>query len=283
MEKGMKKVACRYSIIRFLPYQETGEFANIGVVLTCPETGYFDFKLQSRRYGRITDFFSELNSKVYLESIKIFGQELKRVQDFVRDEKFDAEGIRKMFQSLTHPREAIVQLTESRPRLCEEPEKMLEQLFRYYVEREFSTHEYRDTVVLRRVKSLVDSLKLDRPFKAALLGDEFVSAHFPLVQFALTRDNKELADKIIKPFALNHDEPSKIVQHGAIWADRIKRLRKQPEFMAKHILFAVEGPSSGQSSKCKIAFDSISEELSELVTVVPSTDRNLIAEFARSA
>lgn len=278
----MKRVACRYSIIRFLPYQETGEFANIGIVLTCPETSYFDFKLQSRRYSRITDFFAELDSKVYLESIKLFAQELKRIQDFVCDQKLDAEGVRNIFQSLTHPREAIVQLTESRPRLCEEPEKMLDQLFRYYVEREFSTHEYRDTVVLRRVKTLVDSLKLERPFKAVTLGDEFVSAHFPLVQYAPKKD-AEKVDKIIKPFALNHGEPSKIIQHGAVWADRIKRLRKQPGVMPKNILFAVEGPSQAQSSKCKIAFDSICEELREQVVVVPSCDKEKIAEFAIAA
>lgn len=282
MEIGMKKVACRYSIVRFLPYQETGEFANVGIVLTCPETGYFDFKVQSRRYSRITDFFAELDSKVYLESIKLFAQELKRVQNFIREEKLEAEGVRKVFQSLTHPREAIVQLTESRPRLCDEPENMLEQLFRYYVEREFSTHEYRDTVVLRRVKALVDGLKLERPFKAVTLGDEFVSAHFPLAQYA-SKDDVEKVDKIIKPFALNHDEPSKIIQHGALWVDRIRRLHKQPGVMPKNVLFAVDGPSQAQSSKCKIAFDGICEELREQVTVVPSHDKDKIAEFAQAA
>ncbi len=30
------KVACNYAIIRFLPYPETEEFVNVGVVLACP-------------------------------------------------------------------------------------------------------------------------------------------------------------------------------------------------------------------------------------------------------
>ena len=63
MENGMKKIACRYAIIQFMPYTETGEFANVGVVLACPETGYFDFKLQTKRYARITAFFNELDAK----------------------------------------------------------------------------------------------------------------------------------------------------------------------------------------------------------------------------
>ncbi len=43
----MKLVACRYAVVQFAPYRETGEFANAGVVLMCPETGHFDFKLQT--------------------------------------------------------------------------------------------------------------------------------------------------------------------------------------------------------------------------------------------
>lgn len=270
----MKKVACRYSIVRFLPYQETGEFANIGIVLVCPETGYFDFKLQSRRYRRIADFFAELDSKVYLESIKLFRSELKRVQGYAREQRLDAEGIRKMFQALTHPREAIVKLTEARPRLSEDPEQTLDQLFRYYVEREFYTQEFRDTVVERRVKALIDSLGLERPFKAVTLGDEFVSAHFPLVQYA----GEDKVGKVIKPFALNHDEPSRIIQHGASWLDRIKRLRKKG-VVPQNVLFAVDGPSTN-AGKCAIAFQDICSELSEEVSVVSSNDRERIEEFA---
>ena len=43
----MNKFAYRYAIVQFQPYSETGEFANVGVVLVCPETGFFDFKLQA--------------------------------------------------------------------------------------------------------------------------------------------------------------------------------------------------------------------------------------------
>lgn len=32
----MNKLACQYAVVRFLPYAETGEFANVGVALACP-------------------------------------------------------------------------------------------------------------------------------------------------------------------------------------------------------------------------------------------------------
>ena len=58
--------------MRFLPYLETGEFANVGIVLFCPESGYFGYKLMSRVRARITAFFEELDGKVYREALETF-------------------------------------------------------------------------------------------------------------------------------------------------------------------------------------------------------------------
>ena len=50
-------------VVRFLPYPETEEFVNIGVVMACPETGTFDFRIETRRRERITGFFPELEAE----------------------------------------------------------------------------------------------------------------------------------------------------------------------------------------------------------------------------
>ncbi|MGM0927683.1 MAG: DUF3037 domain-containing protein [Pseudomonadota bacterium] len=34
----MKRIACQYVILRFMPYVETGEFANVGVVMIPPHS-----------------------------------------------------------------------------------------------------------------------------------------------------------------------------------------------------------------------------------------------------
>jgi hypothetical protein len=39
----MTLVACTYAALRFLPYRETCEFANVGVVVCAPEAGFFGF------------------------------------------------------------------------------------------------------------------------------------------------------------------------------------------------------------------------------------------------
>lgn len=39
------RVPCQYAIIQFMPYPETGEFANVGVVLACPQMRYLGARL----------------------------------------------------------------------------------------------------------------------------------------------------------------------------------------------------------------------------------------------
>ena len=53
------KYACNYAVLRFLPYPETGEFVNLGVVVHCALRGLFEMKIESRKAARVTDFFSD--------------------------------------------------------------------------------------------------------------------------------------------------------------------------------------------------------------------------------
>lgn len=115
----MKKLACRYAVVQFVPYSETGEFVNAGVVLVCPQTGYFDFRLQTRKYARVTAFFDELAPKVYLTAIKVIQGEMERVRDLLaRGGTTGTTGTdelaRAAFTSLVHPREAIVRFSPAR-------------------------------------------------------------------------------------------------------------------------------------------------------------------------
>ena len=50
----MNKVACQYAIVRFAPFVETGEFANVGIIMMAPKQRFFAFELELKRYKRIT-------------------------------------------------------------------------------------------------------------------------------------------------------------------------------------------------------------------------------------
>ena len=73
----MKEIACNYSAIRLLPSRETGEFVNVGVVVSCPEIGFFDFKLAPKCVRRVKGFFPELDQGVLISAVQTMDATLK--------------------------------------------------------------------------------------------------------------------------------------------------------------------------------------------------------------
>ncbi len=141
----MKRIACQYAIVRFMPYIETGEFANVGILLWAPKTRYLGFKLLRKKHARITQFFEELDRAVYLKTMANLDAELCRVQTMLQDQigEFgdnDREyGLHKgLFRELIRPRETIVRFSEQRAVLTDNPEKTLTELYEYYVDRKLS-------------------------------------------------------------------------------------------------------------------------------------------------
>lgn len=272
----MKKFACRYAIVRFVPYAETGEFANVGIVLTCPQTGYFSFKLQTKKYARITAFFSELNSQIYRDAVRAIGTELDRIKLLV--EKFDTpsrpDTIRQTFTHLVHPREAIIRFGEPRAILTDEPEVELKQLFNHYVDHSFADTEYIEHTMVKRLQTLLNSLKLEEPFRPAKLGDDVVYANFPLVQKRFDQPNK-----VIKPFNLNQNEPNSIYAHGDLWIPRIRRLRERGQ-LPENTLFTVALPPQSDIKRYEASQEIVRGLESVNVTVIQQTADEQIREFA---
>lgn len=276
----MKPHACRYAIVQFVPYTETGEFANVGVVLACPETGYFDFKLQTRRYGRITGFFDELHRDVYLTAIKTMQTELERIQRMVAALPVDerrAGMVRNLLGALAHPREAMVRFGTVRPILTANPAEQLTQLFDHYVDRAFATHEYVEQTITRRIQTLLDGLTLSAPFKNERIGDDQIHATFPLVQ----RVEGQLT-KVIKPFNLTQNEPNRMFDHGAVWLDKVRRLRKR-KLLPRDVLFAVAAPPAADGKRYD-AYREICVELQDEGVLLALQDQeDKILTFANKA
>ena len=86
------KYACQYAIVRFLPYAETGEFANVGIVLICPQTGYFNFKLL-KHVRRISAFFEELDAAIFKNTYKTFFAELTRLNLLLENTRGEGAGL----------------------------------------------------------------------------------------------------------------------------------------------------------------------------------------------
>lgn len=275
----MKPLACRYAIVQFMPYAETGEFANVGVVLACPQTGYFDFKLQTRRYARVTAFFDELHRDVYVGAIKTMQSELERIQHMVASLPASADRpdqIRGLLGALTHPREAIIRFGMVRPMLTPDPAAQLHQLFDHYVDRAFATHEYIEQTITRRIQTLLDGLKLPAPFKSERLGDDQIHANFPLVQRL-----EGQVTKVIKPFNLAQNEANAIYAHGDAWLQKVRRLRKR-NLLPRDIMFALAVPPQSDAKRYG-AFGEICTELQaeDVQLAFPGQDDQILAFAAK--
>lgn len=275
MENGMKTHACRYAVVQFVPYTETEEFANVGVVLACPETGFLDFKLQTRRVRRVTAFFDELPGNVYRHAVRVFQGELERVKGLATQDR-TSTGVRDLFKALIHPREAIVRFGRERVVLADDPAAELQRLYAHYVERSFATPEYVEVTIEKRLRVLLNRVTPDHPFRAERVGDEDYYANFPLVQKV-----DGVMRKVIKPFNLGHEQTMDIYEHGEKWIAKVKHLRKK-SLLPDDILFALSRPAI-EDIRRRAAADEICTELAGLGIQTLDQDADAqITHWARS-
>ena len=197
----MNKIACQYAIIRFAPFVETGEFANVGIVMMVPKERYFGFKLETRRFGRITKFFEELEPKLYRQTLFALRDELERVHEVLKAHGFDKRRksqdigfAQHLFSEVVRTRESIVRFSEPRIVMVQEPKDKLKELFAYYVERNFVTREYVETRLEKGIRRWLYQMKLGERFQRMTIGDEDYQATFPFVEQV---DKRPV--KVIKP------------------------------------------------------------------------------------
>lgn len=279
----MKRIACQYAIVRFMPYIETGEFANVGILLWAPKNRYLGFKLLRKKHARITQFFEELDRGVYLKTMANLNAELCRVQGMLKDQvgEFgdnDREyGFHKgLFQELIRPRETIVRFSEQRAVLAEDPEQTLTELYEHYVGRNFVTPEYQETILERDIKKLLEQWDLARRFTKRRIEDQLYRVTFPFVE---QKDNEAI--RVIKPLFLGQSDSTAIIEHGGKWKLRVDQLRER-NLLRGPVLFPVKGPEPGQVNDLRV--EAFEETLANLagdgIEITLHTEKDRILEFA---
>ncbi|KQP05331.1 DUF3037 domain-containing protein [Pseudorhodoferax sp. Leaf265] len=278
--------ACHYAIVRFMPFVETGEFANVGVILFAPKDRFFGFKLQTKRHARITNFFNQLDGAVFRAVMRQAREELQRVAEELKPigmdrrlKSFDQTAAMALWHELTKPLASVLRVSEPRILMTDNAQAKLNELFSFYVERDFVTKEYQEKILLRAVQGILRKVGKADDFHQMKIGDEGYSATFPLVN--ANAEDEPL--KIIKPLSLVHADASQILDHGAAWQHRIRTLQRR-ELLPAPVLVAVEGRLEDDTRQAA-ARREVVEGFRELnVQVVPSTDEPAIEEFAlRSA
>lgn len=273
--------ACHYAIVRFMPFVETGEFANVGVILFAPNARFFGFKMLVNRHARVTNFFEQLDAKVFRASMRTFREEMQRIDGMLKQlgtdrrlKNLDRDGALNLWREVIKPRETMLRFSDSRVVLADDARSKLADLFEYYVERNFATREYQEQMLERGVRGWLRDAKLLDRFHPARVGNDEYHAQFPFVA-----SSDDVPEKIIKPLNLGYPDAARIIDHGGQWIVRINALKKR-DLLPKKVLFAVSGPDD--ATPCGKARREVVGELEDTgVIVTPYDLPQTVIEFAR--
>lgn len=269
------KYACQYAIIRFMPFIETGEFANIGIVLMCPEINYFDFKILSRM-RRITAFFDQLSGKIYRNSRKDLNAELTRFKNYADDlGGNNQKTLRFAFQELIRPREVMVRYDAPRTVLSANPATKLEDLFAHYVERDFVTPNYIERRLESQMRGVLQHANIRDRYEEARIEAGPISALFPFA-------HKNIAghvDRVIKPIHLAHQDAALAYEHGWVWVGKLRQLA-HADALPAHVLLATKTPENATTDQINV-YRGLRHDFEELgVEVISIDDTRNIEHFA---
>jgi hypothetical protein len=269
----MNKQICKYSIIRFQPYAETEEFANIGVVLYASAAKRIEFRLlDGKQHTRITHFFDPECKEVFIQATKIIRDEIERIQKIL---EFEARFEVDFYEDLIRSREDIIRFSDSRVLFSIDPVATVDKLFNHYIHRSFIHEPSFEDLMKSQVRDLLVSRQLYGKFKDGSIG----AADKYEVKFPFVRNIGEL--KVIKPIHFRHDKPTPLIEHGIKWISKVQQLQKYHFIQPEQILFAYQAPDKNQVTLFN-AFNEVKQQAVQLGVVmadIKATDD--IADFAR--
>lgn len=124
--------ACNYAMLRFLPYPETGEFVNVGVLVSCMQPCLLDFMMETEMPVRVKALFPQVDENAFRAAAQAMQREMERVKGMVRDGK----SCQLAFRETVRPRESVLRFGEVKTILTPEPTALTGGLFRKYVRME---------------------------------------------------------------------------------------------------------------------------------------------------
>ncbi|QBG48464.1 DUF3037 domain-containing protein [Verrucomicrobia bacterium S94] len=280
----MNKLVCNYSVIRFLPYPETGEFANVGILACCPQIGWMDFAVEVRKTKRITDFFPELDVHMYTHGRQHLLAELKRLRPEFDSAEFKQlvlpqhqKMIAGIFAEIIRPREELFRFGAPATLLTEDPFKDLEALFDHYVDRNFAKHkDYQEKVMTDKLTQIFRAENLLHRYHSEKVGNDDYHVTLPFVESA-ENDTRPL--RAIKPLNLTQTEATQIRDRGDAWRNRVDRLQ-QMDFLPRHMLFAVQCPPEADAKRYAAAREICDLLKSQGVAVEPFDNQRAVTHFA---
>lgn len=129
------QAVCNYALLQFLPYPETGEFANVGVLVMCPQPCLLHFKAEKVMPERVRAMFPRQHEQNFANAMAAIDNDMERAKGSVRDPKM----CQRVFGEIVRRRESTFRFGEVRTILTDDPQNLVEDLFARYVRMERPT------------------------------------------------------------------------------------------------------------------------------------------------
>lgn len=281
----MNSHVCQYSVIRFLPYRETDEFVNVGIILLCEDMGFLDYRLERRRSARIAGFFQEMDRNVFMLGVQAMNSELRRVtggKDHDEDGHVVLPGtssdLAATFVQLVRPRRTLFYFSEPRVIMSDHPADTLNQLFQTYVNRQIAqTHEYKEQLMREAIHKHLQQWHLSKLYRAHTIGNEVYTMNFPFVHFT----HEGCPTRAIRALHLDRRDTTDILRRGDEIIAGLKRLRDSA-VLPENCMVVVKVPK-GTDSRAEIAQQVCDDVMKLDITVSPYRDTQHLRTFAAEA
>lgn len=240
---------CLYSIVRYAPYAETEEFANVGVVLCAPKKHTFHFRLTQSNDARVNAFFRD--DTIFTFAKEAVATELRLAQELTKNIS-SADELAQFFSYLTAKRESIFHFSTTRVVLADSPERAMNAIYEKFINHSEYNKERREEILAKELKSRLNSYsELKNIFRKETLGGDLTRFSMP---FVAKNDDEILC--AIKPLAFVQQEPGKMMEHCDSWVSRVVRAANENILNLGRVLFTIDGHKKSSVAEAK-AMDEI--------------------------
>lgn len=267
---------CLYSIVRYAPFAETEEFANIGVVLCAPKKHTFFFRLTQSNDARVTSFFRD--DTIFPFAKDAIARELKFAQDQTKNIN-SPEELANFFSYLTAKRESIFHFSATRVVMSLDPEKELHRVYDQFINHSDYNKERREEILAKELKRRLNAYsELQNVFKKETFGGDLTRFSMP---FVAKQEEEVLC--AIKPLAFVQREPGKMMEHCDSWVSRVTRAANENLLNLANVLFTIDAHKNPTTSESK-AMDEIRRTFDRnKLSHFRHDDEKSIIDFAKSS
>ncbi len=243
----------RYSIVRFRPSADLGEFANIGIVALDAGHQGLQFKLARQRFRRLREFFGDDAYRAYASVIEHLRIELAHLA--ARNGFWSKWEPKIAFSHLTRSHESSIIFSDTRMLMSSDAiEDVVDMLFSRLVMR-----QHQEGHDLGLIKDIKRELKVNgvKGFRAFRIDDPIVPVTFPLARW-----NGDFS--AIHPLVFTQKTSLSVFDYGALWKRRLNYLLDHQRIKEGSVLLALEPPNEDVDDSVMGAYSEAINEMRSL-------------------